>query len=243
MFKILIFLSVLCTAALASNQNALCVNAQIGTLGGQDRMCDIDSPYCNYQNGPSKRCGECRVMQSLPVAGGSCECDARSQYCSQASDFSGGQCEDYTMLNKQCVSNNDCKNTASRITYSGNYVTLTNERLFCVSGMCKPCDPAAWTPWQACDGYDYTLSLNNGRYATKTRLPPWVYTCMPNGDLVVDNTTVDYNYGYPCTNQNLYFQCVTPTPSGTPAPVKQNSSTALAPVFVVILVAALLSLN
>lgn len=240
MFKILILLLFLCAAVLASNQNAQCNNAQIGSYGGQDRPCDIDSPYCNYQAGLVKACGTCRVMQSLSVAGGSCDCDARTQYCSQASDQSGGQCVDYTMLNSPCVSNNDCKNTADRITYSGNFVTLTNERLFCINSVCKPCDPAAWTPWQACAGYDYTLSTRMGRYATETRLPPWVYTCMSNGDLVVDNTTVDYGYGYPCANQQLYYQCVTSTPSASPGPVQNNLASAIVPMICGVAALALL---
>jgi hypothetical protein len=239
--KIAILLSFLCAAALASNIGTSCVNAQIGTLGGQDRACDIDSPYCTYQAGLDKYCGTCRVMQSLPVAGGSCDCDARTQYCSQASDAGGGQCLDYTMLNKQCLSNDNCKNTAQRIFYSGGYVTLTNERLFCINGFCKPCNYTAWTGWQACAGYDYTLSLNIGRYASQTRLPPWTYTCMPNGDLVVDNTTVDYGYGYPCANQNQYLSCVTPSPS--PGPISNSPAGAAVPCGVAALVLFLLAIN
>ena len=194
---------------------------------GQDAGCDIDSPYCNYaEGGQSKLCGTCRVRQQLSNYGGNCDCDPRTQYCSQASDQTSGQCVDYTTLNVNCINDDNCQTTVVRALPSGGSVTLTNEKLFCVAGRCKPCQP---TEWQAavgaldnssitCAGYTAQVSSMLGRYATASRLSAVEYTCTADGDIVLVQPTVDYNYEYPCGDRALWpSQCVTASPSLAPS--------------------------
>jgi hypothetical protein len=107
-------------------------------------------------------------------------------------------------------------------------VTLTNEKLFCVNGVCKPCNPTEWAAQigtlgvaaLTCPGYSESISTNIARYATASRLSGSSYTCTTDGDFVWLNTTVDYNYQYPCGNRALWpGGCGnTPTPSSSPAP-------------------------
>jgi hypothetical protein len=204
---------ILCTVR-ANNTGASCANAQIGFTGGQDSICQIDSAYCNYVNVVYKQCGTCRVMQATPVAGGSCDCDARTSYCSQKSDQGSGQCLSYTMLNQFCTMDSDCQTTVTRSLPSGGSVQLPDEHLFCVNSACKPCNPATWNSGNVtCPGYSATLSSSLGRYATTSRLSAVVYTCLSNGDIVFLQDTVDYDYGYPCGNRALWPQNCNPSPS------------------------------
>jgi hypothetical protein len=98
---------------------------------------------------------------------------------------------------------------------------VVDELLYCVLGKCRPCKPSDWTQFvgplgtpRTCGGYDAALSTRLGRYATSTSMPAFTYTCSSlSGDLVVTNSTVDYNYAYPLGDRSLW----TPPPTTTTA--------------------------
>jgi len=218
-----------CLLGSAAGANVLteCLNAEVGSLMGQDNICEIDSPYCNWtEQKTRKRCGTCRVGQSMPAYGGSCDCDARTSFCDQQSGLVGGQCTQYTLLDTLCTTDDNCKTTTTRTSIAGTSITVTNERLFCVKGKCKPCQPDVWLSQKGelgvasivCPGYDATLSNNLARYATESRLPAVEYTCDADGNIVYLQPTVDYNYEFSCGDRSQWpGDCgVSATPSSAP---------------------------
>lgn len=224
--------------ALSANLGAICVNAQINLVNQMDTVCEIDSPYCVYNKIIDKVCASCRVIVSLPSYGGSCECDARTTYCSQ-SDNSGGFCLLYSMLNNPCTNDAQCQSTVVRDLPSGGTVILTEERLFCVNNKCKPCSPTLWNSTVGagasltCAGYSASISSAINRYATATRLSGIEYTCSNDGEIVYLQDVVDYNYQYPCGDRANWPSGCTPSPSVGPNSSPSSTPSSAAGLFVV----------
>lgn len=227
----------LAVVSFADNEGTACVNAQLNIVGQQDLPCDIDSPFCVYGafsgSTPRKQCEYCAVMLGQPTYGGSCNCDPTLYYCEQSNDLSGA-CYPYTRLNQFCSSDATCQTTTTRILPSGSSVTITNEKLFCINNVCKPCNPTEWeaqigtlgVATLTCAGYNAQISTNIGRYATTTRLSGASYTCMANGDFVWVNATVDYNYQYSCGDRSQWpADCGGNTPTPSVAPNSSPTST------------------
>lgn len=230
--------ALLCTVLFVSvqayNVGTACLNGEVGSIDQQDRVCDLDSPYCiYYSNGFAKRCAECKVLVGNlgeQTRGGSCSCDARVEFCSQSSDATSGLCVPYTTLGAVCTNDVQCQTTTTRVSPQGNPTTVTNQRLFCVNGFCKPCKPSVWATDVGtvgvanvtCPGYDATLSTTLQRYAMRSRLPGSAYTCTSAGDIMWldggDTATSDYDYGYSCGNRALWPQDCAASPSPSPQP-------------------------
>lgn len=210
----------LCTYHVA----AQCTDAQptVSTNYFQSGSCTAETPFCVYR-GPlvsENRCAQCGIGgETSEPGGGSCQCDARTQYCSQTG-VSAGTCATYTKINMTCSKDSDCQTKGYVITSI--YPTVTtvytiDEYLFCVGSKCKPCRPTDWirlvgplgTP-HTCAGYDSALSNRLGRYADRTSRPAYNYTCLNSGDLVVFNAAVNYDYGYG-TNRSLWVANPTTT--------------------------------
>ena len=106
--------------------------------------------------------------------------------------------------------------------------------MFCVNGVCKPCDPVAWAAnvgplgvaKVTCAGYAPTISANIGRYATSTRLSGSSFTCLASGDFQWVDATVDYDYQYPCGSRtNWPTDCTTTTTNPTTTTTTTTTST------------------
>jgi hypothetical protein len=226
----LVALALLIATAQAYNAGASCLNAQSFQLDQQERVCDLDSPYCVYSsNGFSKGCAECKIQPALTEEqqrGGSCSCDASTHFCSQDSNTNTGLCVPYTIAGFVCSDDSHCRTTVSVITASGTISSGVNERLYCVNGACKPCKPSAWVAAGVtnvtCPGYDPAVSTILQRYASRSRLPASVYTCTEDGDIVWlsggTTATSDYDYGYSCGDRALWPQDCNPTPTPSAAP-------------------------
>lgn len=203
--------AILCAALLAYAQE--CSNPQPtrgidGTYFWQDGDCSVQQAWCTYRGATvvDQTCTKCRIGDYGQVGGGSCNCDPRTNYCKQGGN-DAGSCRPYTRLDKQCISNQDCRTETNVITTINPVIQTEmkgDESMHCVNGFCKPCDPNVWrdivgTPGVAtikCAGYSESVSNQLGRYVTETARPGFEYTCTLTGNIIVVNDTIDYNYGY-----------------------------------------------
>lgn len=237
-FVAALVLCCLVAATLADNAGAACTNAQLNLVGQQDAMCDLDSPFCVYVTPTLKQCEYCTVLDGKVSSYGgvaACNCDPTQYYCGQSNlDQNAGACLPYTILNNPCTQDSQCQTTTTtRLASTGNTVTVTQERLFCVNNLCKPCDPVAWAAdvgplgvaTVTCAGFDPTVSANLGRYATSTRLAGSSFTCTAAGDFQWVDSAVDYDYQYPCGDRTLWPDGCDNDPSPTPSPAPGSSTT------------------
>lgn len=179
-------------------------------------QCSLVKPLCENTEFGKNSCLACSTVAPIIGGGGSCQCDASSMYCSQV-QATIGTCVPYTMLNKACTADSQCRTTTTNLVHTT--VAVTNELLFCIQSKCKPCVPSIWTQFNVggstgvytCPGYSATLSAQYGRYFTSTPMPGFAFSCTAQGDIVIVNASIDFNYQYPGGDRSNW----TPSSSGS----------------------------
>jgi len=177
---------------------ALLADAQ--TACSSVSQCSLTQPVCQQYTQSFFACAVCPPDSWRIVGGGSCFCDASQAYCSRAQPTLA-TCRLWSIMNKACSVDSDC------VTYTSNTLhnNVPDQTLYCVGNKCKPCNPATWSQYQiggpslryTCPGYDPVRSNQYGRYMTGSPMPGFTFTCVQSGDIVVLNSTIDFNYGYP----------------------------------------------
>jgi len=188
--------------------------------------CPMEKQQCTQVSFGIKQCTTCGVGYSQMAGGGSCYCDASRQYCSRITGQIG-QCAPYSIYNKACQSDTECVTRIDNLVGSN----LINEVLFCVNQLCKPCSPAIWAQYKigdangvyTCSGYSKYLSDLNRHYTTGWPLPKFMFRCASNGDIVVVNATIDWNYQYPYGDRSSWAYS-TSTITGAAAPASGSTT-------------------
>jgi len=209
---------VISIALIASASGQACADA---------RDCSLYTQKCTQVTFSGRRCTVCDPDRSRIAGGGSCFCDASTHYCSSVQGQIG-VCAPYSIYNKACQADSDC---LTRVT-NDVHDNWPNEVLYCVNQLCKPCSPALWAQYKngdangvyTCAGYNKELSDNVMHYATATSLPKFMFRCAANGDIVVVNSTIDWNYQYPYGDRSSWTYS-TSTITGAAAPSGSTTTT------------------
>lgn len=194
--------------------------------GLRDPACVVDGgkPYCVEYQYTRYGCFACSPSAVI-FGGGSCMCNANSTYCEPA-DTGIGQCKLYTILNKPCSDDSECKTTAGNLAADN----LPAQSLYCVNSLCKPCSPTLWAANNngavngvyTCPGFSASISNSAGTYKTLSRLSAVSFACAPDGSIVVINDQIDYNYQFPGGDRSNW------TPSSTFAATNGAATTTAA---------------
>lgn len=174
--------------------------------GIRDANCPVDSetPYCAQYGLRMYACFACYPGSTI-YGGGSCMCNANTSYCE--SDEAGyGNCKLYTILDKACSSDSDCKTTGNTIVQSN----VPAQTLYCVNNKCKPCSPTLWAQntngavagVYTCAGFSSAGSDAAGTYKTNTGKPGTSFGCAADGSIIMINDVVNYDYQFPGGSRN-----------------------------------------
>lgn len=106
------------------------------------------------------------------------------------------------------MADSECRTYVDNLLGNG----MLDQSLFCINQLCKPCSPALWTQYNTggatgvytCAGYSKVVSDMLGRYATSTPMPAFSFRCASNGDIIVVNSTIDWNYQYPYGDRSTW---------------------------------------
>jgi hypothetical protein len=163
-------------------------------------QCPLAQPVCQQYTLSFYACAACSPTAWRMAGGGSCYCDASQAYCSNA-QATLASCRLTTLTNNPCTVDSDC------ITYATNtmHSNAPDQVMYCIGNKCKPCNPATWSKYDiggpsrryTCPGYDPVLSNQYNRYMTGSPMPGFTFTCTQAGDILVLNSTINFNYGYP----------------------------------------------
>ena len=213
-------------AYLALTLLAIALVADAQTACSSFIQCPLQQPVCQQYTQSFFACATCPPTAYRIVGGGSCYCDASQAYCSSA-QTTLATCRLTTLTNQACTSDADCMTRASNTLQSN----VPDQILYCIGNKCKPCNPATWSQYQiggpslryTCPGYDPVLSNQYGSYMTGSPMPGFTFTCTQAGDILVLNSTIDFNYGYPGGDRSKW----TPT-SAVVATTAAATSTATA---------------
>jgi len=187
-------------AYLALTLLAIAIVADAQTACSSVGQCPLAQPVCQQFTQSFFACAACPPTAYRIVGGGSCYCDASQAYCSSAQPTLA-TCRLWSIMNKACSTNADCETRTSNTLQSN----VPDQILYCIGNKCKPCNPATWSQYQiggpslryTCPGYDPVLSNQYNRYMTGSPMPGFTFTCTSAGDILVLNSTIDFNYGYP----------------------------------------------
>jgi hypothetical protein len=187
-------------AYLALTLLAIAIVADAQTACSSVGQCPLAQPVCQQFTQSFFACAACPPDYARMGGGGSCYCDASQAYCSSA-QTTLATCRLATIINAPCTVDGDCVTHASNTLHAN----AVDQSMYCIGGKCKPCNPATWSKYQiggpslryTCPGYDPVLSNQYNRYMTGSPMPGFTFTCTSAGDILVLNSTIDFNYGYP----------------------------------------------